>query len=270
MTTEQGRRFLKHALFAFLWKTALVVLLLYGAAHLFLQSDFVRHRLETVLTKQTGLQTQIRRIRATSGFDFKLYDVVAQQGEAGFSARTIRLRWHILPDSHGSRLGRITIKKLFVTFAPDENGRWLPDVLPGADLMAARLGIPAIHSTPSKQPGTSPPARSDVPPSLSTIQVRDATFRWLDGEDRILAEARGIRLFLDAMKTGVGLPILFVDCHIGELVRDGGTIIRNAKLQLLTAKDRAFLLQMDADSWGAHPPRKSSAEAAMELLNQMP
>lgn len=263
--------------FSVLWKTALVVLLVYGALQILVRTNFFRARVEAELSRLVGMEMRVGRIRATESLNLRFRDVISVSEVAGIEARLTRLRWRIFRPRGEPMLESIRMDGLALTIAPDENGVLQPPFLGALSKKAFEwTGLPAPEPVAAaKTPGGAAPkevapAREPAHWSSGPLVFRGVSVRWQDAQGNLLATVSGMDLTWVSMALPNGGRVGHVDCRAAEVKVVKGPRITGLHVELIDAGDRQFLVALEAADWGSAPkPRPVEAEYR-ELLDAMP
>ncbi len=260
---------------ALLGKLALAALLVYGALHVFVRTDFFRRRVEAELSRRTGMEMRAGRIRATESLNLRIRDVIGVSGDAGVEARIVRIRWRLFRPRGAPMLESVRVDGLALTFAPDADGVVQPAFLgraaqrvlksAGATLPAAARAAEQIDAGRTAGAGSGAAAAWIGGP----VEIRWASARWQDAAGNVEASVSGMALTWAALAVPGGGRIAHVDCRAAQVDVAGGPRIAGLHVELIDAGDRQFLVALDATDWGAaRKPRPVEAEFR-EMLDAM-
>ena len=112
-----------------LWRLALVLLACYGLLQAGVRTDAFRRRVERELSRVTGMEMQVGRIRATESLNLRIRDVISRTADGGLEARLVRVRWRIFRPRGEPMLESVRVSGLALTFAPDAAGTIQPAFL---------------------------------------------------------------------------------------------------------------------------------------------
>lgn len=268
--------------FAWLWKTALGVLLAYGALQILVRTDFFRARVEAELSRLAGMEIRVGRIRATPSLNLRLRDVIGVSEVAGIEARLTRLRWRIFRPRGEPMLESIRIDGLALTIAPDAAGVLQPPFLGAwSKKVFEWTGVPVPEAVASAQipgraaapaaPAASPAAAAREPAHWSSgpLAFRGVSVRWEDAQGNLLATVTGMDLAWVSMALPNGGRVGHVECRAAEVKLVKGPRIKGLHVELLDAGDRQFLVALDAADWGAAPRPQPLEAEYRELLDAM-
>ena len=262
-------------MWSLLWKLALAALLVYGALQLFVRTNFFRLRVEAELSRMTGMEMRVGRIRATESLNLKLRDVISVSNDAGLEARTVRIRWRFFRPEGVSMLESLRIDGLALTFAPDENGVIQPAFLGRMSRMILESSGTSLKDIQSE--ATVPEAKnktddedSGTSPWMSgPVEIRWASARWQDANGNMLASASNMELAWMSMALPNGGQVSHVDCQAGEVKLANGARITGLHVELIDAGDRQFLVNLDASDWGTVQKPRSPETEFRELMDAM-
>lgn len=267
------RRSIWRLVWTLLWQLGVAALLVYGVLQLLVRTDFFRARVEAELSRLTGMEMRVGRIRTTPSLNLKLRDVISVSQEAGFEARTVRLRWRFIRPRDVSWLESLRVEGLAVTFAPDARGVMQPAFLGNM----SRMLLESAGANESEAAGSGAPAETHAggaPGILSgwipgPIDVGWGSLRWQDAAGRLLASASGVELSWQSMALANGRHVAHLDCCVEDLKFENGPRISGLHLELLDAGDRQFLLALDATDWGAAAPPPAPDAEYRDLFEAM-
>ena len=258
-------------IWSFSWKLALGVLLLYGMLHVWVRTDCFRTRVERELSRLTGMEIRVGRIRATESLNLRIRDAISVSDDAGIEARLIRIRWRLFRPKGAPMLESIRVDGMSLTFAPDAEGNIQPSFVRGlSQNMLAWSGVeidgaspPEAASGGAKAPEAAapenPPPAFGIP--IPRISLRKGSVRWQDAQGNLQASASGLELDWTAMELPGGGRVGHLDCRAAEVKVANGPKIAGLHLELIDAAGRQYLVALDAADWGsAHPPRSKEAE----------
>ncbi len=261
---------------SFLWKVALGAVLAYGGLHVWVRTNSFRTLVEKELSKRTGMEMRVGRIRATESLNLRFRDVISVSEVAGIEARLTRLRWRIFRPRGEPMLESIRMDGLALTIAPDENGVLQPPFLGALSKKVFEwTGVPvpepvAAAKTPGGgAPKAVAPAREPAHWSSGPLVFRGVSVRWQDAQGNLLATVSGMDLTWVSMALPNGGRVGHVDCRAAEVKVVKGPRITGLHVELIDAGDRQFLVALEAADWGSAPkPRPVEAEYR-ELLDAM-
>ncbi|NCA83585.1 MAG: hypothetical protein EOM72_12750 [Opitutae bacterium] len=261
------------AIWALLWKLALLLLLVYGALQLFVRTGFFRARVEAELSRLTGMEMRAGRIRATESLNLRIRDVISVSKDAGLEARTVRIRWRLFRPQGVSMLESVRVDGLAVTFAPDEEGVVQPAFLGRVSRMvldSAGASLPDAAGAMAPPDADSPAAGGDFPEKMGgPVEIRWASARWQDAAGNLLASVSNLELIWVAMALPNGGRVSHLDCRAAEVKVVNGPRITGLHVELLDAGGRRFLMDLDASDWGAARKPRAAAADYRELLDAM-
>ena len=272
-TAGARTRIVGRLLWTLAWRLGLAALVAYVALQVLVRTDFFRTRVEAELSRLTGMEMRVGRIRATPSLNIKLRDVISVSQEEGFEARTVRLRWRLFRPRDVSWLESLRVEGLAATFAPDAQGVMQPAFL---GTMSRRL-LESAGTDQSQAAGGGAPAATPTggaPGILSgwipgPIDVGWGSLRWQDAAGRLLASAAGVELSWQSMALANGRHVAHMDCCVEDLKVENGPRISGLHLELIDAGDRQFLLALDATDWGAAAPPPASDAEYRDLFKAM-
>lgn len=251
------------AVWALAWKLALAVLLCYGLLHVWVRTDFFRSRVERELSRLTGMEIRVGRIRATESLNLRIRDAISVSEDAGIEARLIRIRWRLFRPRGAPMLESIRVDGLSLTFAPDAEGNLQPSfVRDFSERTLAWTGVAPGGAAPAAAAGgeqarAAPAAGVSVP----RISLRKASVRWQDAQGRLRASMSGLELDWTAMELPGGGRIGHLDGRAAEVKVADGPKIAGLHLELVDTGGRQYLVALDAADWGsAQKPRSKEAE----------
>ena len=262
------------ALWSLLWKVALVALLVYGALQLFVRTNYFRLRVEAELSRMTGMEMRVGRIRATESLNLKLRDVISVSNDAGLEARTVRIRWRFFRPEGVSMLESLRVDGLALTFAPDEKGVIQPAFLGRMSRMILESSGTSLKDVQREATVSEPKKNANDEDSASSwmsgpVEIRWASARWQDAAGNMLASASNMELAWMSMALPNGGQVSHVDCQAGEVKLASGARITGLHVELIDAGDRQFLVNLDASDWGTAPKPRSPESEFRELMDAM-
>ena len=264
------------ALWAFAWKLALVVALVYGALQLLVRSDFFRAQVEKELSRLAGMDMRIGRMRATESLNLRIRDAIGISDVAGIEARLARIRWRLIRPRGEPMLESVRVDGLALTVAPDENGRIQPAFLArlsrsifewtGLPAPTGLAAAAADAAAPAAEPETSAALADWI---RGPLVFRGVSVRWQDARGDLQASVSGMDVIWMSMVTPNGRRVSHLECRAAEIKIVGGPRITGLHVELVEADGKRFLVALDAADWGgAEPPPPPGAEAR-ELLDAM-
>lgn len=263
------------ALGSLLWKLALAVLLVYGGLQLAVRTDVFRARVERELSRLTGLEIRVGRIRATESLNLRIRDVISVSDEAGLEARLIRVRWRVFRPRGEPMVEAVLVDGLALTFAPDAAGvvqpaflgRYAGTAFEWAGVkVAAKPGAGAAPAEPVAAAGPAPAvAVRDVP----RVVLSGMSVRFQDEKGNFQGSMTGMAATWMSMRLPDGGRISHVDCRAGEVRVVNGPRIRGLHVRLVDTGDRQFLTALEAADWGASPPPRAPGDEMREMLDAM-
>lgn len=262
-------------LWSLLWRLALAALLVYGVLQLFVRTNYFRLRVEAELSRMTGMEMRVGRIRATESLNLKLRDVISVSKDAGLEARTVRIRWRWFRPEGVSMLESLRIDGLSLTFAPDEKGVIQPAFLGRMSRMildSSGAGLEDIQreaALPAKTDKPDVDSANASPWMSGPVEIRWASARWQDAAGNMLASASNLELAWMSMALPNGGQVSHVDCRAGEVKLANGARITGLHVELIDAGDRQFLVNLDASDWGTTPPPRSPETEFREMMDAM-
>ena len=264
-----------------------VAAVLYLAAQLVARTEWMRHRLESELSKLSGMPVRIDgRVRATEALNLRARDVISFEGDSGLSVGILRIRWRLFPPQGESHVESVWAENVRLTLTIGEDGTLRPAFLGACGRQAASyLGIPTFsHGTEEEATGgeatiagladlSAADGAKRTPRKLSVVpllRVQNATVRWLDAKGEMLASASGIDMTWRTLALPeIGMnPVLSPDdaWSVSHLRGYAASVsvppsihIAGLRLELIHAGDRQFLSHLSADDWGKHPPPRDPA-----------
>ena len=258
-----------------LWKLALAAVLIYGALQLFVRTNYFRLRVEAELSRMTGMEMRVGRIRATESLNLKLRDVISVSNDAGLEARTVRIRWRFFRPEGVSMLESLRIDGLALTFAPDEKGVIQPAFLGRMSRMILESSGGGLKDIQSEATLPETPKKTDEDTAKASpwmsgpVEIRWASARWQDAAGNMLASASNMELAWMSMALPNGGQVSHVDCRAGEVKLANGARITGLHVVLIDAGDRQFLVNLEASDWGTIPPPRSPETEFRELMDAM-
>lgn len=258
---------------AWLWKVALVVLLVYGSLHVFVRTAFFRSRVEAELSRLAGMEMRTGRIRVTESLNLRIRDVISVSEVSGIEARLVRIRWHLFRRRGAPMLESVRIDGLALTIGPDENGEIQPRFLaPAAKQLLDWAGLPL----PAGGAASGRAARADAGGPVPVLQrggplvvLRGMSVRLQDANGNPQASVSGMDLAWTSMELPNGGRVSHVNVHAAEIKVVKGPQIKGLHLELIDTGAKQFLVGLDAADWGgASPPPPPGAEARA-LLDAM-
>ena len=258
-----------------LWKLALAAVLIYGALQLFVRTNYFRLRVEAELSRMTGMEMRVGRIRATESLNLKLRDVISVSNDAGLEARTVRIRWRFFRPEGVSMLESLRIDGLALTFAPDEKGVIQPAFLGRMSRMILESSGGGLKDIQSDASLPEKPEKTDENTSKASrwmsgpVEIRWASARWQDAAGNMLASASNMELAWMSMALPNGGQVSHVDCRAEEVKLANGARITGLHVELIDAGDRQFLVSLEASDWGTIPPPRSPETEFRELMDAM-
>jgi len=261
-------------LWALLWTLVLAAVLGYGALHLFVRTVCFRTRVEAELSRLTGMEMHVGRVRATPSLNLKLRDVISVSRDAGIGARTVRIRWRWFRPRDVSVLESLRVEGLAVTLAPDADGVLQPAVLGGMSrmLLESTGTRPAGTDSPGALIGPVAPAAGGRPSPVRVVgpvEVRWGSVRWQDAAGNLQAAVSGLELSWISMAAANGRRVAHVDCRAAEVKVENGPRITGLHVELIDAGDQWFLVDLGATDWGSAPPPAPAAADYRDLLDAM-
>lgn len=272
-TAGARTRIVGRLLWTLAWRLGLAALVAYVALQVLVRTDFFRTRVEAELSRLTGMEMRVGRIRATPSLNIKLRDVISVSQEEGFEARTVRLRWRLFRPRDVSWLESLRVEGLAVTFAPDAQGHAQPAFLGNL----SRMLLESAGADPAQAASSGRPAATHAGRAAGAlagwipgpIDIGCGSLRWQDAAGRLLASATGVELSWQSMAAANGRQVAHVDCCVEELQLANGPRISGLHVELIDAGDRQFLLALDAPDWGAAAPPPNPAAEFRELFRAM-
>jgi len=283
---------------------AVLLLLLYGAAQLVARSDPFRTALEARLSSLSGLPLRIDgRVRATESLNLKIRNVIGQDGPAGLSVDTARIRWRAFPRRGESPVSMIWLEGLRLTFALDGDGTVHPDFLGALARRAATLtgirsaipGLPDPGPEPIPVPAVPSPSGTDAAPSappaapaygdtanpwnrIPLIRVQNASLHWRDASSNEIASAIGVDFtwntwpippvgMMPQLTAGDVARISYLRAY-ADHVRVGDSHVTGLRLELILAGTVQYLVLLDAEDWGTLTPPLSPSASAQSLFRE--
>lgn len=254
-----------------------VLLALYALLNLLSRTPFVRHKVEDALSSVTGIPMEVRRVRATASLGLKIHGIIGADGEAAVSADTLLLSWRPFP----WRVHDITLDTPRISFGPRADGVIAP--FPDLDSrhFFPQIGLNVAAWNPPPDGGGGEQNNADAmensekstqnPPWWSHFKCRQGTLRWVDADGGVAAEASGVQLLLDAMRTRPGPTVIHADIQIARLNLAGKNRLTDGHLVLVCTAQRAFLVSLTAAAWGPSAPPAPASRAAktLELLQAL-
>jgi hypothetical protein len=261
---------------SFLWKVALAVVLVYGALHVLVRTDFFRSRVEAELSRLAGMEMRVGRIRATESLNLRLRDVISVSEVAGIEARLTRIRWHFFRPKGTPMLESIRLDGLALTIAPDEHGVLQPAFLGALSKKAfawTGVPLPAAVAAAAEAGGAAEKKAATAPRpgnwSSGPLVFRGVSVRWQDAQGNLQASVSGMDLTWVAMELPNGGRVAHVDCRAAEVKVVDGPRITGLHVELIDAGDQQFLLALEAADWGSAQKPRSAAAEARDLLDAM-
>ena len=258
-------------IWSFSWKLALGVLLLYGMLHVWVRTDCFRTRVERELSRLTGMEIRVGRIRATESLNLRIRDAISVSDDAGIEARLIRIRWRLFRPKGASMLESIRVDGLSLTFAPDAEGIIQPSFVRGfTQNTLAWTGVAIDGAAPPE--GAAGGARAPVAavPETSAaafgipipqVSLRKGSVRWQDAQGNLQASMSGVELDWTAMELPGGGRVGHLDCRAAEVKVANGPKIAGLHLELIDTAGRQYLVALNAADWGsAQKPKSKEAE----------
>ncbi|MGD9780805.1 MAG: hypothetical protein AB7V14_01485 [Kiritimatiellia bacterium] len=260
-----GRPFsVGRTLWALAWQLALALLLLYGLLHVWVRTDFFRARVERELSRRTGMEIRVGRIRATESLNLRIRDAISVSEDAGVEARLIRIRWRLFRPRGTPMLESIRVDGLSLTFAPDAEGNLQPSfVREFSEKTLAWTGVALDKEAAPPAVAVEEKARAAPAPggSIPRISLRKASVRWQDAQGRLLASMSGLELDWTTMELPGGGRVGHLDARAAEVKVAKGPKIAGLHLELVDTGGRQYLVALDAADWGsAQKPRSKEAE----------
>ena len=261
------------ALGSLAWKLALGVVLVYGGLQLAVRTDAFRSRVERELSRLTGLEIRVGRIRATASMNLRIRDVISMSEEAGIEAGLIRVRWRVFRPRGEPMVEAVLVDGLALTFAPDAAGVVQPAFLgryagtafewAGVPVAAKRGGGTAAAGAATEQAPAV--AVRDVP----RVVLSGMSVRFQDAKGNFQGSMTGMSATWMSMRLPDGGRIAHVDCRAAEVRVVNGPRIRGLHVRLVDTGDRQFLTALEAADWGATPPPRAPEEEVREMLDAM-
>jgi len=260
------------------WRLAVLLLVLYGAAQVGSRTEWFRRRVERRISDLTGLDVRVGRIRATEALNLKIRDVVSLTDRGGIELRLVRVRWRFFRPRGAPLIESVRVDGWSATFAPDARGEWRPAVLgrpleQALGLAGIRLpepealaeaGTPPAGGEPAGQAGGDRSAEE-----LPRVEMRWGTVRIEDAAGGRLATVSDLDLLLTSMRTPADGRVSHLDVRAGELKVAGGPRVAGLHVAMVEAEDRRFLAALEADDWGAAAPPPDPSAEYRALLDAM-
>lgn len=265
-----------HVLCAFVGKLVLAVALLYGALQVLVRTDLFRAQVEKKLSRLTGMDMRVGRIRATESLNLRIRDAIGVSDVAGIEARLARIRWSLFRPRGEPMLESLRVDGLSLTIAPDETGAIQPAFLgrlPQNVFEWAGLPVPSDWAGKGK-PAPATAEKTAAARPLETwirgpLVFRDVSVRWQDAQGNVKATVTGLDVAWASMTTPKGRRVSHLECRAAEIKVVNGPRILDAHLELLEADGKRFLVGLDAADWGGAPEPKRPGAEALELLEAM-
>jgi hypothetical protein len=108
------------------WIAIAVAALLYGAAQAAIRSPWFRVAVERRLSKATGMEVRVGRIRPTESLNLRISDISVLEDRAGMEVKVLRVKWTFLARRGFSRIRKLIVEDAVLTMAPDDEGNLLP------------------------------------------------------------------------------------------------------------------------------------------------
>ena len=263
------------ALGALAWKLALGVVLVYGGLQLAVRTDAFRARVERELSRLTGLEIRVGRIRATASMNLRIRDVINVSEEAGIEARLIRVRWRVFRPRGEPMVEAVLVDGLALTFAPDAEGVVQPAFLgryAGTAFEWAGVKVAAKPSTgaaSAEKVAAAGPAPAVAVRDVPRVVLSGMSVRFQDQQGNFQGSMTGMSATWMSMRLPDGGRISHVDCRAAEVRVVNGPRIRGLHVRLVDTGDRQFLTALEAADWGGSPPPRAPGEEVREMLDAM-
>ncbi len=259
------------SLWAFFWKLALAVALVYGALQVLVRTSFFRSRVEAELSRLAGMEIRVGRIRATESLNLRIRDAIGVSEVAGIEARLARIRWRLFRPRGEPMLESVRVDGLALTIAPDEKGAIQPAFL---DQLSRKVfewsGTPlpkGVEAEDQKSAALSEHALEEW--IRGPLIFRDVSIRWQDAKGNLQAAISGMDVTWMSVKTPNGGRVSHLECRAGEIKVVAGPRITGLHVELVEADGKQFLVDLSASDWGASPPSGNPESEARELLDAM-
>jgi hypothetical protein len=262
------------ALWAFLWKLALAVLLFYGVLQVLVRTDFFRSRMEAELSHLAGMEMRVGRIRATESLNLRFRDVISVSEVAGIEARLARIRWRLFRPRGEPMLESVRVDGLALTIAPDENGAIQPVFLGSLskkvfDWAGAPLPLELGAVAGGMETVGGPSGKALEEWIRGPLIFRGVSVRWQDAQGNLQAAVTGMDVTWMSVETPNGGRISHVDCRAAEVKVVNGPRIMGLHVELIDTGGKQFLVDLDAADWGSAQKPPSVEAEYRELLDSM-
>lgn len=258
------------------WWLALAMLVLYGLVQVGVRTEWFRRRVERELSRVTGMEMRVGRIRATEALNLKIRDVISVSEGPGIELRLVRVRWRIFRPRGDPMLESIRVDGWEATFAPDANGQLQPAVFGatlGSALDWAGIGFPPAQTSAVPDTIGVPPETPSIPkPEISSfprLEMRWGTVLVQDAQGNAQATASGLELLLASMVPPEGGRVSHLEIRAEEVRVVNGPRIAGLHVELVDTGSRQFLATLEAADWGAAPPPRNREAEYRELLDAM-
>ncbi len=259
------------------WRLTLAVLILYGLTHLAVRTEWFRRQVEHELSRLTGMDMRVGRIRATEALNLKIRDVISLSEGAGIELHLVRVRWRFFRPRGAPMLESVRVDGWEATFAPDAQGRLQPEPVGatlGQALGWAGIGFPpAEESLPAPDTDGAPQQTQAGPEAellgLPRLEMRWGTVRVLDAQGNEQASVAGLDLLMASMTPPEGGRVSHLEIRAQDVRVVNGPRIAGLHMELVDTGEQQFLAALQADDWGTVSPPRSREAEYRELLDAM-
>lgn len=266
------------ALWAFAWKLALAVALVYGALQVLVRMDFFRSQVEKELSQLAGMEMHIGRIRATESLNLRIRDAIGVSSVAGIEARIARIRWRLFRPRGEPMLESVRVDGLALTIAPDETGAIQPAFLGRLSKNIFEwTGMPVPQELAGAEHaplGSAMEEKGAAGRPLETwirgpLVFQGVSVRWQDAQGNLKASVSGLDVVWMSMVTPRGRRVSHLECRAAEIKVVNGPRITDLRLELVEVDGQRFLVGLDAADWGGVAAPPPAGAEARELLDAM-
>ena len=266
------------ALWAFAWKLALAVALVYGALQVLVRMDFFRAQVEKELSQLAGMEMHIGRIRATESLNLRIRDAIGVSSVAGIEARIARIRWRFFRPRGEPMLESVRVDGLALTIAPDETGAIQPAFLGRLSKNIFEwTGMPVPQELAGAENATLGSAMEEKGAAGRPLETwirgplvfQGVSVRWQDAQGNLKASVSGLDVVWMTMVTPRGRRVSHLECRAAEIKVVNGPRITDLRLELVEVDGQRFLVGLDAADWGGVAAPLPAGTEARALLDAM-